>query len=144
MIPSRSSSDLIALLLSLDECWPQRPHADYTRASLDGIKDDGFCGGLPLGVVIGLQGKMLFDVWPGAVNWDASPFFEHVQLTLGPGDAVFFLGSAVHAGAAFEEENVRLHGYLDSAEVEREPDTTCFMDVAAGVANILPRGVKLV
>jgi ectoine hydroxylase-related dioxygenase (phytanoyl-CoA dioxygenase family) len=130
-------------LLSLDECGPQRPHADYTRESLEKIMDDGFCGGAPLGVVSGLQPNTVFDMWPGAINWDVSRFYEHKQPKLGPGDAVFFLGNAVHAGSAFEKENARLHCYLDVPDVQREPNTTCFMDMAAGVGNILPRGVKL-
>jgi hypothetical protein len=142
LVPSRTVSTLVALL-SLDGCGPQRPHADYTRQSLEKIEDDGFCDGLPLGVVIALQPNTVFDMWPGAIGWDETRFYEHKQLKLGAGDAVFFLGNAVHAGAAFEKENVRLHCYLDSPAVHREPDTTCFMDVAAGVGNILPRGVKL-
>jgi flagellar biosynthesis GTPase FlhF len=142
LVPSRTPSTMMGLL-SLDECGPQRPHADYTRESLEKIKDDGFSGGAPLGVVIGLQPNTVFDMWPGAINWDGSRFYEHKQLKLGPGDAVFFLGNAVHAGSAFEKENVRLHCYLDSPDVQREPNTTCFMDVAAGVGNILSRGVKL-
>ncbi len=50
-----------------------------------------------------------------------------------------------HAGAAFDEENVRLHVYVETEELHqrRLPDTTFFMDVFAGVANILPRGAKL-
>jgi hypothetical protein len=142
LIPSRSGSDMVAVL-ALAGCGPQRPHADYTRQSLDGIEDDGFCGGLPLGVVIALEPNTYFDVWPGAVNWDDSRFFEHRQFILETGDAVFFLGNAIHAGAAFEQANVRLHCYLDRPGVQREPDTTCFMDIAAGVGNVLPRGVKL-
>jgi hypothetical protein len=76
-------------------------------------------------------------MWPGAVNWDQSRFYEHAQLVLQPGDAVFFLCNAVHAGAAFVEGNVRLHVYVETEELHqrRLPDTT-FMDIFAGVANI--------
>ncbi len=142
MVRSRSPSDMVALL-SLQGCGPQRPHADYTREALQIIKDDGVCSGLPLGVVIAFQPNTLFDIWPGAIDWDETRFYEHKQVKLGPGDAIFFLGNAVHAGAAFENENVRLHCYLDSPGVLREADTTWYMDVAAGIGNILPRGVKL-
>jgi hypothetical protein len=89
VIPSRSASDMVALL-ALQGCGPQRPHADYTRESLEGIRDDGVCGGLPLGVVVALEPNTYFDVWPGAVNWDDSRFCEHEGLTLGVGDAVVF------------------------------------------------------
>jgi hypothetical protein len=61
LVPSRIASTLMALL-SLDGCGPRRPHADYTCESLDGIVDDGFCGGLPPGVVVALQMMTFFDM----------------------------------------------------------------------------------
>jgi hypothetical protein len=143
-VPFRSFQDM-NVLVSLDGCGQQRPHCDYTPDSLSSVRDDGFCGGLPLGVVVALQPDTVLDVWPGALAWDASRFYAHQQLKMGPGDAVFFLGNSVHAGAAFAEENIRLHVYLESAELQQQrvPDTTHFMDIHAGVANILPRGVTL-
>ncbi len=128
------------VLVSLEGCDPQRTHCDYTPESLK-MHDDGFCGGLPLGIVVGAQPNTRFDGWPGAVGWDQSRFFEHQQLVLGPGDAVLFLGNAVHAGAGYAEENVRFHCYLENAELrqQRLPDSTYFVDIAAGVGNVLPR-----
>lgn len=67
-------------------------------------------------------------------------------MVLGAGDALFFLGDAVHAGAAFvDDENCRIHAYLESRQQhdKREPDRTRFVDVAAGVATILSRGVRI-
>jgi hypothetical protein len=95
-------------------------------------------------VVVAVKRTQL-DAWPGAVAWDESRFYEHQSLDLDAGDAVFFLGNAVHAGAAFAEENVRLHGYMESEDVRnrRLPDSTWYMDLAVGVGNILPRGVTL-
>ncbi len=71
-----------------------------------------------------LEPNTRFDAWLGAVGWDQSRFYEHAQLVLQPGDAVFFLGSAVHAGAAFAEENMRLHCYVETEELHqrRLPD----------------------
>lgn len=130
-------------LFSRAGCEPQRPHTDYTHYDLDDLVDDGFCGGLPLGVVVGLMSNTLFDAWPGARIWQHTRFYEHAQVILGAGDALFFLGDAVHAGAAFVEENCRIHAYLESRKQHdnREPDRTRFVDVGAGVATILPRNV---
>ncbi len=137
-VPSRPVHE-ITVLVSLEECGPQRPHADYTQESLNGvgIGEDG----MPLGVMVVLEPNTRFDAWPGAVGWNQSRFYEHAQLVVQPGDAVFFLGNAVHAGAAFggKCEFARERG--DGQR--RLPDTTFFMDTFAGVANILPRGAKL-
>ncbi len=88
--------------------------------------------------MIALQPSTRFDVWPG----DQSRFYEHTQLVLQPGDAVFFLDNAVHAGEAFAEENVRLHCYVETEELHqrRLPDTTFFMGIF--VVHFAPR-VKL-
>jgi hypothetical protein len=144
VVPMRPLHEM-NVLLSLDGCGPQRPHCDYAPESLKEMRDDGFCGGLPLGVVVALQPNTRLDAWPGAVGWDQSRFYEHQQLVLGPGDAVLFLGNVVHAGATFVEENIRLHSYLESAELRKErlPDSTYFMDIAAGVGNVLPLDVKI-
>ena len=109
--------------------------------SVEGIEDDGFCSGLLLGVVIALQPHTFFDVWPGAVNWDESRFYEHMQLTLSVGDAVFFLGNARSSFCGRKCPPALLLGSGQCAE--REVDTTCLMDIAAGIGNILPRGVKV-
>jgi hypothetical protein len=45
-LPNRPVHE-ITVLVSLKECGSQRPHADHTRESLEGIGEDG----MPLGVV---------------------------------------------------------------------------------------------
>jgi len=143
-VEARKARNMVALL-SLAGCGAQRPHTDYTEGDLDDLMDDGVCGGLPLGVIIALQDRTFFDAWPGARKWRHDRFYEHVQLELNAGDAIFFLPDAVHAGAAFAEENCRIHAYLESSlqHNNRAKDRTRFVDVASGVATILPRGVKI-
>jgi ectoine hydroxylase-related dioxygenase (phytanoyl-CoA dioxygenase family) len=96
-------------------------------------------------VIIALQDNTAFDAWPGAVGHELERFYERCQLTLGAGDALFFLGNAIHAGAGFQADNVRIHAFLDSNATARlrESDTTHFADVAAGVVGALPRDVRV-
>jgi hypothetical protein len=140
-IPARQPSD-INVLYSMACCMPQRRHADYSPYSVMDLLDDRVCHGLPLGVIIALQDNTAFDAWPGAVGHELERFYESSQLTLGAGDALFFLGNAIHAGAGFQDDNVRIHAYLDSNAL-RESDTTHFADVAAGVVGALPRDVRV-
>jgi hypothetical protein len=45
-------------------------------------------------------------------------------LILQAGDAVLFRGDLVHAGSEYSKANVRLHIYLDSPVVPRDPNRT--------------------
>ena len=51
------------------------------------------------------------------------------QLTLNCGDMLVFRGDLVHAGAAFDQLNVRLHAYLDvMGGPQRQVDRTHLVD----------------
>ena len=47
-------------------------------------------------------------------------------LTLNAGDLIIFRGDLSHAGAAYEEDNVRVHVYIDSPLYPREPGETFY------------------
>jgi hypothetical protein len=55
----------------------------------------------------------VFDVWPGAIRFDASRKFKPMKVRLQAGDVLIFRGDLVHAGAGVEKANVRLHAYMD-------------------------------
>ena len=55
----------------------------------------------------------LFDVWPGAIRFDSSRKFKHLQIKLQAGDVLIFRGDLVHGGAAVKEANVRIHAYME-------------------------------
>jgi ectoine hydroxylase-related dioxygenase (phytanoyl-CoA dioxygenase family) len=55
----------------------------------------------------------LFDVWPGAIRFDTSRKFKHLQIKLQAGDVLIFRGDLVHGGAAVHEANVRIHAYME-------------------------------
>lgn len=41
---------------------------------------------------------------------------------------LLFEGDVVHAASAYEDENVRVHVYVESDEVQRRPDTTYLVE----------------
>jgi hypothetical protein len=82
---------------------------------------------------VALQDGTTLDVWPGALTtepgrWPAS--IPRCQVRLQAGDVLLFRGDLVHAGSAYNAANVRLHCYLDAADVSRPPDMTWFIDGA--------------
>ena len=144
LFPNRMVRDSVAFL-SVAGSGLLRPHTDYTPSELQDLPDDGLCRGLPLVAVVAVQGSTLFDVWPGAVSWEQTEFFEHVEVSLNTGDVCFFLGSAVHAEAAHNVDNVSIHMNVESREMPCKlvRDESHFMDSNVGVVTILPRGVSL-
>jgi len=95
-------------------CAEQTPHTDYEpSAELLQLRDDR----VPLSIVVAVEdgGKLL--AWPGAFGQEyhrRQNFVARKDITLNAGDAVVFRGDLVHAGAAYDCENIRLHVYCDS------------------------------
>ena len=112
------------LLRSDPECKAQLPHADVTRLALEMSRDD--C--MPLGCVIATMPNTPFIVWEGAIRCFDPPADERLfypkVLLLQPGDMLIFRGDLVHAGAAFDKFNVRIHAYLDVKGVVRNANDT--------------------
>jgi hypothetical protein len=71
---------------------------------------------------------------------------HHQRLELKAGDALVFRGDLVHGGAAYEHDNVRVHGYLEPADFKRKKikkdgtEVTYYMDECP---HILRRGAPL-
>ena len=80
-----------------------------------------------------------FDVWPGSIRFNHECPYAHSQLLLNKGDAIVFRGDLVHAGAAFDRFNARVHVYLDHSSVARNPNET-FLVRQNGFDLIQPRG----
>ena len=114
------------LLRSLPGCQQQQAHTDY-------IPDSSLltCSSeqLPLLFVFALEPNTCLIVWPGShkivrgLGRTKEPFVPAV-LVLDAGDAVVFRADLVHAGAAYDSENIRIHCYLDSSAVPRDPNRT--------------------
>merc|ERR1711916_95064 len=109
------------MLLSKPGCHAQLVHSDYTPDDLcePWLDDDR----VPLACVVALQPNTFFDVWPGATRFNVRDPFEYVRLCMGPGDVCIFRGDLAHAGASFEDSNVRVLTYMDTEGFERTKTT---------------------
>ena len=127
------------ILQSLSGCKAQQPHTDY-------VPDQKFIdkmfvldvppnqSKIPLLCLVALEPNTYLDIWENSIQLITqseeilkdilNPGIERVRITLQPGDILLFRPDLVHAGSAYENENVRLHVYLDSAEIPRTPNRT--------------------
>lgn len=95
------------VLHSNPECKQQQWHYDYdpTEVRAASVK--------PLGVLVALQDGTRFET-RGKTH------------RLSRGDVLLFRGDLLHAGAAYESENTRVHTYLDVPGVKRPKNRTWF------------------
>ncbi|ETO66904.1 hypothetical protein F444_16038 [Phytophthora nicotianae P1976] len=80
-------------------------------------------GSVQASVIIALQEDTQFYVYPGCFGTYAE--MDKCKLVvLNPGEFLIFRGDLVHAGAEFEEENLRLHYYVRVRGIYQRADTT--------------------
>jgi len=70
---------------------------------------------VPLACIVALQDGTRLHVWP----FDTG---KEEEVVLNAGDMLLFRGDLGHAGAEYDEENWRLHVYIDSPVIERQTD----------------------
>ena len=115
LFPLHQVDSMVALLSKMN-CQAQFAHTDYSPKALAGVTDDM----VPLACIVALADGTAFDVWPGAIRFDTSRMFKHLQIKLRRGDVLIFRGDLVHGRAAVGDvENVRIHAYLDVIGMER-------------------------
>jgi len=114
------------LLRSLPACERQSAHTDY-------IPDDDFrmCDreNIPYLLLYALEDKTTLIVWEGSHKLvqgrgRTKMAIEPKKIELISGDALIFRGDLVHAGSEYESENIRIHCYIDSNLVPRNPNRT--------------------
>ena len=108
-------------------CEEQPAHTDYAPQA--GLSDDQ----MPLALLLAVMPNTRLHVWPRSIRLtaDSSGTVEPIAkqtIELEPGDAVLFRGDLVHAGAAYGEDNIRMHCYLPSAEIKRPSNSTWLVD----------------
>lgn len=91
-------------LRSLNGCPMQPKHADSaTEESLRHMESSD----VSLAVLYAIEANTKLKLWPFDQEYP-------VVVTLQPNDIVIFRGDTAHAGYKYNEENTRLHAYIDS------------------------------
>jgi hypothetical protein len=104
------------VLHSLPGCKAQGAHADY---ELNAQTWRHGHSRVSHGCLLALYDDTTLDVWKGAhigIKDDCGPPvvpIERSTVKLRAGDALVFRADCLHAGSAYDKENVRLHCYLD-------------------------------
>lgn len=131
-----STSHSFVVLRSLAGCQAQPAHMDYEIQP----DHDPTSFRFSHGAVIAIERGTKLDVWPGAHHYIGSKVppdvpIDRKTVVLNPGDVCVFRGDCVHAGSSYQEENTRLHCYMDIPEM-KHPHNAFFQWQAA-----LPHGV---
>ena len=91
----------------------QQPHQDYEPSKkLSECPNDKY----PLAIICALMDGTTLNVW----DKDEKEKIQH----LNKGDILIFRGDLIHAGSAYENENIRMHCYIDSTLIPRTPNRT--------------------
>lgn len=136
------------VLRSRPGCQDQAAHCDYVPdAALRGASDKE----MPLGMITCLMSGTKLNIWPGSHRLatasaarleEVSPIKCQV-VELDAGDVLVFRGDFVHAGSAYDKDNYRIHCFLDSDTVPRDPNRTFIIHRSASSALkelIVPKG----
>jgi ectoine hydroxylase-related dioxygenase (phytanoyl-CoA dioxygenase family) len=122
--PSHTIRDFV-LLVSRPGCRRQAAHTDYVPTSELLRATDAE---MPLLFLLALEDNTMLEVWPQShlivQGYRGGPPVHRQTVHLSTGDAVLFRGDLVHAGSAYDSQNMRIHAYLDSAVVPRDPNRT--------------------
>lgn len=114
------------LLRSLPGCSRQLAHTDYIPdTSLLQCEAEK----IPYLFLYALEDETHLIVWPGShkvIQGRGRTIvpIQPTKITLQAGDALVFRADLVHAGSEYENENIRIHCYIDSKDVYRHPNRT--------------------
>jgi len=107
------------ILKSTPGCERQQPHSDYDpeliRRTTD-YKD------IPLLVLVSIMPDTYLDLWDANGN--------HECVSMDAGDVLIFKADTVHAGSAYQRENIRIHVYLDSPMIQRIHNRVWFAETS--------------
>lgn len=135
LVPGRTVNEMV-MLTSEPGCEEQPAHTDaeiYTLRRLIGTDDDGVFGGYPAGCIVAIQNGTKLKVWPASINFSEKKTYLPVIVELNAGDILFFRLDLIHAGAAYDVRNRRIHCFLDRPGLVRQPNQTSYMDYRRNV-----------
>jgi hypothetical protein len=96
------------ILKSTPGCERQQPHTDYDPEL---IRRRGAPAHIPLLVLVSIMPDTCLDLWDANGN--------HERVSMDAGDILIFRADTVHAGSAYQRENIRIHAYLDTPTIQR-------------------------
>ena len=107
----------------------QAPHTDYvpTPDLVDLLECDEK---IPLLAIATIMPGTKINVWPNSIRkiHHTDTLYEEPimckTLEMDVGDVLIFRADLVHAGSSYDTENTRVHVYLDSPYVKRNPNKT--------------------
>jgi ectoine hydroxylase-related dioxygenase (phytanoyl-CoA dioxygenase family) len=117
------------VLHSKPGCQNQAAHCDYVP---DNALKEASDEQMPLAALVALMDGTKLNVWPKSIHLAClnaknvkkiSPISCQV-VDLKAGDILVFRGDFIHAGSCYQEDNYRLHTFLDSDAVERKRNKT--------------------
>lgn len=133
------------MIKSLPGCQDQAAHSDYCPSEkFQTLKNNQY----PLLVIVALMDDTKLNVWPnsiGMINETDKELSKRKPIkcqtmSMNKGDVFVFRADLIHAGSGYDKENHRLHCYLDSEYIKREPNKTwCIGDSYAN-----PKVAKLI
>ena len=119
LFPNKIQSDYF-ILKSVGGCKPQRLHCDYAPTdSIMKCEDQE----VPLVCLTSISDACSVLVCENSIRY-TSTVGNVKQVWLKRGDLMVFRGDLVHAGSGYTSDNYRMHCYLDSIKVKREPNKT--------------------
>jgi len=104
------------ILKSTPGCERQQPHTDYDPELIRRAPTH-----IPLLVLVSIMPDTYLDLW------DANGIHERVSMDAG--DILIFRADTVHAGSAYQRENIRIHVYLDSPIIHRIQNRVWFSEM---------------
>jgi hypothetical protein len=120
LFPHLKPNDWV-VLESKPGCKAQAAHTDYPPNPNRTIDRNH----IPINVLVALEPNTRLNVWPNSHDLiikecvgnitdcnDLSPIIMKV-IKMNPRDIILFRGDLVHAGAAYEQSNCRMHCFLD-------------------------------
>lgn len=115
------------ILKSKPGCQEQMPHCDYEP---DKDWENASDNNVPYGAIVAIMPGSKIKIWEKSFFHNKNTNQKQIKpiegriVELDPGDVFLFRGDLVHAGAVYQEINYRLHFYLDSPKIIRNPNRT--------------------
>ena len=111
------------IVRSLPGGQPQPAHCDYDPKIIENEPNER----KPFAALVAVEPDTKLTVWKGCFGKITNQV-QPEDVTLDPGDMLIFRGDLVHAGSAYDQDNIRLHCYFDIFKIPRTKDRTYLIE----------------